>query len=176
MIGWAFRQVLIWGGLAVIIYMVAGQRELWMPRSDEPVAAAVATPAPQPQAQTTVGNSVTYNADKRGQFWIDAVVNGASVHFVVDTGATALTLTAADAAAAGIGHGNLTYNVIMNTANGQGQAAQVQLREVRIGQLTIDNVPALVTDNLHVSLLGMSFLKRLQRFEIGDGTLTIYWD
>ena len=176
MIGWAFRQLMIWGGLAVVLFGFAAHRELWMPRPDDPVAAAVATPAPQPQAQTTIGNSVTYHADRRGQFWIDAVVNGASVRFVVDTGATALTLTAADAAAAGIGHGNLTYNVIMNTANGQGRAAPVRLREVRIGQLEIDDVPALVTDNLHVSLLGMSFLKRLQRFEIGDGTLTIYWD
>lgn len=174
MIGWAFRQVMIWGGLAVMIYAVAAHRDLWMPREDGQAVAAVAVPnAP---AQHAVGNSVTYHADRRGQFWIDAVVNGASVHFVVDTGATALTLTSADAAAAGIGHGTLAYNVIMNTANGQGRAAQVRLREVRIGQLAIDDVPALVTDNLHVSLLGMSFLKRLQRFEIGDGTLTIYWD
>ena len=174
MIGWAFRQLMIWGGLAVMIYMVAAQRDLWMPREDGQAVAAVAEPSTP--AQHAVGNSVTYHADNRGQFWIDAVVNGASVHFVVDTGATALTLTAADAAAVGIGHGNLTYNVIMNTANGQGRAAPVRLREVRIGQLAIEDVPALVTDNLHVSLLGMSFLKRLQRFEIGDGTLTIYWD
>ena len=174
MIGWAVRQLMIWGGLAIGLYTGLSHRDTLMPRSDEPVTAAVATPAAQPQP--AVGNSVTYRADKHGQFWIDAAVNGSSVRFVVDTGATALTLTAADAAAAGISRGGLAYDVVMNTANGQSRAALVRLREVRIGQLAIDDVPALVTDNLHVSLLGMSFLKRLERFEISEGALTIYWD
>lgn len=174
MIGWAFRQLMIWGGLAVLLFAAAAHRDAWLPRGDEPAAAAVAVPSTP--IQRAVGNSITYHADKHGQFWIDAAVNGSSVRFVVDTGATALTLTSADAAAAGISHGSLAYNVVMNTANGQGRAAAVRLREVRIGQLAIGDVPALVTDNLHVSLLGMSFLKRLERFEISEGALTIYWD
>jgi len=52
----------------------------------------------------------------------------------------------------------------------------VRLREVRIGQLAINDVQAAVVDNLHMTLLGMSFLKRLERVEMGEGTLTIYWD
>jgi aspartyl protease family protein len=177
MIGWACRQLAIWGGLAVLLYAVAAHREMLMPRDDAPAVAAVATvAAPANPAQRVAGNSLTYRADKGGHFWVDAVVNGASVRFVVDTGATAVTLTQADAAAAGFNHGNLSYSVVTNTANGQGRAAPVRLREVRIGQLAIDDVPAWVTDHLHASLLGMSFLKRLERFEIGDGVLTIYWD
>jgi aspartyl protease family protein len=53
--------------------------------------------------------------------------------------------------------------------------APVMLREVRIGQLSIENVPAAVIENLDQSLLGMSFLKRLKSFEVREGALTISW-
>ena len=177
MIGWAVRQLMIWGGLAVLLYGIAIQRDMLMPRDDPPAIANVATAAtPAASVQRGPGNAMVYHADKAGHFWIDAAVNGASVRFVVDTGASTVTLTAADAAAAGISHSGLSYSIVTNTANGQGRAAPVQLREVRIGQLAINDVQAAVIDNLRVSLLGMTFLKRLERFEIGEGTLTIYWD
>ena len=53
--------------------------------------------------------------------------------------------------------------------------APVMLREVRIGQLSVENVPAAVIENLDQSLLGMSFLKRLKSFEVREGALTISW-
>ena len=175
MIGWAVRQLVIWGGLAVLLYGIAAYRDMLpLPREDSPGVVAVAAPASP--AQRIAGNALVYRADKHGQFWIDAVVNGASVRFMVDTGAFMVTLTPHDAAAAGISHGNLAYTVTTSTANGLARAAPVRLRELRIGQLALNDVQALVTDNLHMSLLGMSFLKRLDRFEIGEGTLTIYWD
>jgi predicted aspartyl protease len=51
----------------------------------------------------------------------------------------------------------------------------VTLREIRIDQLSIYDVPAAVLENLNVSLLGMSFLARLQGYEMRDGKLTISW-
>jgi clan AA aspartic protease (TIGR02281 family) len=53
--------------------------------------------------------------------------------------------------------------------------APVILREIRIGQLSLYDVPAAVLENLHISLLGMSFLSRLQSYEMRDGKLTISW-
>jgi clan AA aspartic protease (TIGR02281 family) len=53
--------------------------------------------------------------------------------------------------------------------------APVTLREIRIGQLSIYNVPAAVLEKVNVSLLGMSFLSRLQGYEMRDGKLTISW-
>ena len=53
--------------------------------------------------------------------------------------------------------------------------ARVTLREIRIGQLSIYDVPAAVLENLNISLLGMSFLTRLQGYEMRDGRLTISW-
>ena len=61
------------------------------------------------------------------------------------------------------------------TANGRVHFASVMLHEVSIGQLSIENVPAAVIENLDQSLLGMSFLKRLKSFEMREGALTISW-
>jgi aspartyl protease family protein len=104
-----------------------------------------------------------------------ATVNGAPTRFVVDTGASLVALTLDDARAAGIGRSELIFNELTQTANGRVHFAPVMLREVRIEQLSIENVPAAVIENLDQSLLGMSFLKRLKRFEMREGALTISW-
>ena len=77
--------------------------------------------------------------------------------------------------AAGITRGELVYGARVNTANGVARMAPVTLREVRIDQLSVYDVPAAVIENLNISLLGMSFLKRLQGYEMRDGKLTITW-
>jgi aspartyl protease family protein len=94
---------------------------------------------------------------------------------LVDTGASLVTLTQADARAAGISSGELVFNHRASTANGPARMAGVRLREIRIGQLSIYDVPAAVMEHLNVSLLGMSFLGRLQSYEMRDSKLTISW-
>jgi aspartyl protease family protein len=123
----------------------------------------------------TSGRSLVYRADQRGHGTLNAAVNGASVRFVVDTGASLVALTLEDARAADIGQGELVFNRTVHTANGAVRVAPVMLREIRIGQLSIDNVLAAVIEKLDQSLLGMSFLKRLKSFEMRGGALTINW-
>lgn len=120
-------------------------------------------------------HSLVYRADPRGHVAITALVNGAPVRFLVDTGASRVTLTLDDARAAGIGRGELVFSQRSQTANGLAREAPITLREVRIEQLSVDNVAAGVNENLNVSLLGMSFLKRLKSFEMREGALTISW-
>jgi len=119
--------------------------------------------------------TLVYRTDERGHVALTAMVNGASVRFLVDTGASRVTLTAEDARAAGIDRGGLVFNRRSQTANGLAREAPVTLREIRIDRLSIDNVSAAVNENLTVSLLGMSFLRRLKSFEMRDGALTISW-
>jgi clan AA aspartic protease (TIGR02281 family) len=119
--------------------------------------------------------TLVYRTDQRGHVALTAIINGAPVRFLVDTGASRVTLTAADARAAGIDPGGLVFNQRSQTANGLAREAPVTLREIRIDRLSIDNVSAAVNENLTVSLLGMSFLKRLKSFEMREGTLTISW-
>ena len=94
---------------------------------------------------------------------------------LVDTGASLVTLTPEDAQAAGITRGDLVYSARVSTANGVARMAPIKLREVRIDQLSVYDVPAAVIENLNISLLGMSFLNRLQGYEMRDGKLTINW-
>lgn len=119
--------------------------------------------------------SLVYHADRRGHFTLTATVDGAPTRFVVDTGASLVALTLDNARTAGIGRSELSFNQLTQTANGWVHFAPVMLREVRIGPLSIENVPAAVIENLDQSLLGMSFLKRLKSFEMREGALTISW-
>jgi aspartyl protease family protein len=127
------------------------------------------------RAAAPPSNTIVYVANQRGHVILDAAVNGAPVRMLVDTGASLVTLTPQDARAAGIAPRELVYNARVNTANGAARMAPVTLREIRIDQLTLYDVPAAVLENLNLSLLGMSFLTRLQGYEMRDGKLTITW-
>ena len=98
-----------------------------------------------------------------------------STDFTAPLGASLVALTLDDARAAGIGPNELVFNQITQTANGRVRFAPVMLREIRIEQHSVDNVPAAVIENLDQSLLGMSFLRRLKSFEMREGALTISW-
>ena len=138
------------------------------------------SPATNAPANLTVlrpasSRTLVYHADRRGHFSLTATVNDAPLRLVVDTGASLVALTLDDARAAGIGRSELVFNQLTHTANGTVRFAPVILREIRIGQLSIDNVPAAVIETLDQSLLGMSFLKRLKSFEMREGALIINW-
>ena len=169
-IGWALRWVLSCCGMALLcIGFVKLGPEFFVARSAKPEPAArIAGIGP-------VVNTIVYPANEQGHIVLDAAVNGAPVRLLVDTGATLVVLTPGDARAAGISPGDLVFDHRASTANGPARMAHVKLREIRIGQLSIYDVPAAVLENLNISLLGMSFLGRLQSYEMRDGKLTISW-
>ena len=101
-----------------------------------------------------------------GHYWAEADVNGSRVRFLVDTGASAVALTLADARRLGIATEKLDYASKVVTASGQTRAAAVKLGRVSVAGARLDNVDALVIeDGLESSLLGMSYLGRLASFE-----------
>jgi len=108
---------------------------------------------------------------RRGDFAVAAHINGAKVPMVIDTGATSVVLTQEAARAAGLPIEVLDYSVNVDTANGRTRAAPVTLSRVAVGNLTERDVPALVVRHgqLRNNLLGMSFLNRLESWEVrGD--------
>jgi aspartyl protease family protein len=121
-------------------------------------------------------NSLVYRANGQGHVFIDGYANGSGVRFMLDTGATLVALTVSDATAAGVNRSDLRFDHHVSTANGVANVAQVRLREVRIGQFSAADVPAVVVQNLSISLLGQSFLKRLDSYEMRDGVLTMNWN
>jgi clan AA aspartic protease (TIGR02281 family) len=180
MIGWALRQLVIWGGLAMLFYAFVGDRLSVLLHPAPPVASESAPGKPTEQIHSApdrqMPNSLIYRPNGQGHVLLDAAVNGSPVHFLVDTGATLVALTPGDAASAGFSRSDFVFNVRTSTANGIGRAASVKLREIRLGQFSAYDVPAVVMENLGTSLLGQSFLTRLDSYEMRDGVLTLNWN
>lgn len=104
--------------------------------------------------------SVTLKADSRGHFMAQGQINGGTVQMLLDTGATMIALPAADARRLGIDYkrGQVGY---LNTANGTVPAYRVKLNTVKVGDIELNQVDAVVQEQgLPVILLGMSFLNR----------------
>jgi aspartyl protease family protein len=101
-----------------------------------------------------------------GHYWAEASVNGHEVKFLVDTGASAVSLTTDDARRLGIDPAGLDYNAKVLTAAGPARAARVKLDSVAVAGAQVRDVDALVIENgLNTSLLGMTYLGRLSQFE-----------
>jgi aspartyl protease family protein len=117
------------------------------------------------------GRTVEVARAGAGDFAIAAEINGARVHMVLDTGASSVVLTQDDAKAAGLPIALLDYTVSIDTANGRTRAAPVTLDRIAVGGLQERSIDALVVQpgQLQTSLLGMSFLNRLQSWQVvGD--------
>jgi aspartyl protease family protein len=120
------------------------------------------------------GRTVEIARGGGGSFSVVTRVNGSRVAMVVDTGASAVVLTQEAAKAVGLPLEVLNYSVTVDTANGRTRAAPVTLDRVSVGAITERSVPALIAQpgQLRASLLGMSFLNRLERWEVrGDKLL-----
>lgn len=121
------------------------------------------------------GRTVEIAAGDNGHFNAEVEINGQSLNVLVDTGATMVALTYEDAESAGIylKPSDFTYGV--NTANGVARVATVMIDRISIGEITVRNVRATVSERgrLSTSLLGMSFLSRLERVDMRAGTLVL---
>lgn len=108
-----------------------------------------------------------------GDFSVSAHINGERVPMVLDTGASSVVLTQQAAKAAGLPLEVLEYNVNLDTANGRTRAAPVTLDRLAVGGLIERSVPALVVQpgQLKNNLLGMTFLNRLESWEVRGDTL-----
>ena len=122
------------------------------------------------------GRSVEVARAANGDFDVTVQINGTAVSMVLDTGASSVVLTREDAKAAGLPLEVLTYTTNIDTANGRTHAAPVKLDRIAIGGLVERSVDALVAQpgQLKTSLLGMSFLNRLQSWEVRGDRLLLH--
>jgi aspartyl protease family protein len=116
--------------------------------------------------------TIVMTADNQGHFYATGSVNGAAVRFLVDTGATMVSLGASDARRIGLDF-NRGQKGMTQTANGQTMVSKVKLDTVRIGDVTLHNVDALIHQTeMPMALLGMSFLNRMEMQRDGS-TMTL---
>ncbi|MDD5296495.1 MAG: TIGR02281 family clan AA aspartic protease [Rhodocyclaceae bacterium] len=115
---------------------------------------------------------VNLTADASGQFLVPGSINGAPVRFLVDTGATLVSLSARDALRAGVNYRGGDPG-ISETANGPAHVWHVKLDRVTLGGITLTNVDGLVhATDMPFVLLGMSFLNRMEMKRDGN-TMTL---
>jgi len=126
------------------------------------------------QAPASTSQSVTLTADPRGHFVVDGQVNGGAVRFLVDTGATAISLSSADATRLGIDY-RKGQPGLMGTANGTLVVYRVKLDTVRVGDILVNNVDGAVLEGnpMPFALLGMSFLNRMEMKREGQTMVLI---
>jgi aspartyl protease family protein len=128
-----------------------------------------------PGRAASKGQSVEIARGSGGGFAVATQINGARVAMVLDTGASSVVLTQEAAKAAGLPLEVLNYSVSVETANGRTRAAPVTLDRVSVGGITERAVAALVAQpgQLRTSLLGMSFLNRLESWEVRGDKLSM---
>jgi aspartyl protease family protein len=107
--------------------------------------------------------NVTLYPDRSGHFFVDGTINGASVRFLVDTGATTIAMNGNTASRIGLDYRRLGRAGIASTAAGNVRTYNLKLDSVQVGDITLRNVPAGVIEGSHPTevLLGMSFLGQL---------------
>jgi aspartyl protease family protein len=140
------------------------------------VAPSADLAAPADDAMAPSGpRRVTVDADGHGNFVTYAVIDGVEVKAVIDTGATVVALTEATAEKIGIHPPQSAYTVEIATANGVVHAAPVTLSRVSVGNVSVLGVRATVVpgDALGINLLGMTFLRRLSKFESTGAGITL---
>lgn len=125
-------------------------------------------------ADTGRAPQVTLAADGRGHFIADSTVNGAGIRFLVDTGATMIAIPGNDARRMGLSFTDGKKGVVQ-TANGPAPAYRIKLDSVKIGEIELLNVDAIVLDGggLAQPLLGMSFLNRVEMRREGESMTLI---
>jgi aspartyl protease family protein len=169
------RSIITFAAVVLVAGMIVPQfaRQMYTPRAPQKLMSARQAMPVEPASSNP--DSVTVTPDAMGHFRIEGRVDGQYLHFVVDTGASVVALTAEDAATLGIHPTQIDFRALVKTANGTVRAAPVQLNMVEVGNLMVRDVAAMVLPEgaLSDNLLGLSFLSRLRRFEYADGKMVL---
>lgn len=131
---------------------------------------------PSPVAVEAVSSgSVKLKAGPGGHYVADFKMNGKSVTALVDTGASSVAINKSTAKRLGLNVSPKDFIYGVSTANGETKAARATIREIQIGRIKVRDVDAMILDDraLDGTLLGMTFLSRLDSFGVTDGDLIL---
>jgi aspartyl protease family protein len=160
--GTALRNIAIWCAIGLVL--VAGYS------LKDQIGGAL-----MPSAGTEgAGGEMVFQRGNDGHFHVDAEVDGTLIRFLVDTGASDVVLSQADAERIGFDPAALDYTQTYSTANGMVFGAPIRLGEIAIGPIRVADVHASVNSGeMDGSLLGMSFLSRLSGFSVEGDQLVL---
>ena len=119
------------------------------------------------------GNAIKLDRQWDGHFYADAEVNGQTIHFLVDTGASVIALSRDDARRAGIATSIAMPEVVGEGASGDVHGEVARLERISLGSASDHDVPAIILDDGNQSLLGQSFLSKFASVEIRGDTMVL---
>jgi len=160
-LGRTMQQLLVW----VLIFLgVIGAYGIWNDISN----------SARPSQIIAEGNQIEIPRRRDGHFYITAKLDGVDIDFIVDTGATEIVLSKADARRLGFNPDDLLFLNSARTANGEVGLALVVIEQLELGPLLDENIRAWVNEGeLDTSLLGMSYLSLFQSIEIRGNELIL---
>jgi aspartyl protease family protein len=156
------RNIAIWIGVAFVLILGYSYQE-------EIGVAAVRVKSELLPGQPSVHGEgvITLTKGSDRHFHVTGLANGSRINFLIDTGATGIALSPADASRIGIDLSRLEYTRIFETANGRGRGAPWRLDTLSIGPIEFRDVAVTINQaDMNGSLLGMSFLDRLGSYEV----------
>lgn len=127
-----------------------------------------------PGYAVVVNNEIRVQKADDGHFYLFVALNGKSVKFLIDTGATSVVLSRSYATTLGLDPNTLKFNTMMRTANGMTRNAPVFLETFEVAGFVLHDFPAYISEvEMDGCMLGMSFLKRLKSYEMNGDTLKL---
>ncbi|NSX55300.1 retropepsin-like aspartic protease family protein [Parasulfitobacter algicola] len=155
------QQAAIWGLIFIGVIAAVG---LWDDISNDV----------SPRQSLTQDGTILVPQSSDGHYYLTLRLNDVPVDFVVDTGATDMVLTQADAERIGIDTENLSYFGRARTANGLVETAQIRVDQVQLENISDQSVSTSVNrGDMDMSLLGMTYLNRFNTLSFSNGQLTL---
>jgi aspartyl protease family protein len=170
-VGEAIRNAVLWSAvIAVLVLGYAYRDEL------TDAGSRIRSELVPGYAMGTGTHMISLAASEDGSYHIMGTVNGARVEFLVDTGASDIVLSPADAARAGIDIKALDFSHQYETAHGIGNGASTRVTALTAGPIVLSDVDVSVNQTgMRDSLLGMAFLKRLDAFSVERNRIVLRW-
>jgi aspartyl protease family protein len=166
--GTVLAQLGTWGVIFAALILVYSYRDHFGSLGDR--FAAELLPA---KGEQTGPASIAFSAEADGHYHVYGAVDGSSVRFLVDSGASDIVLSPEDARMLGMQPDQLDYTMSAQTANGVVRGAPIRIKTLKVGPIVMHDVPATVNEaEMPVSLLGMEFLRRLKSWGVQNGRLT----
>ncbi|HEX7871364.1 MAG TPA: TIGR02281 family clan AA aspartic protease [Sphingobium sp.] len=175
LIGWSLGWVALFLGCYLIFAWLEPQLTAWQQsrRGGEVQSMNAAATGETPVAAT--GRSVSIPMSEDGHFWVDAVVNGRKVRFLVDSGASITALSKSSADMLGLTIDPLRGGIMIQTANGDVTADRSTIASVEIGNaIRASDLPVVVSSSFgDINVLGMNFLNKLKSWRVEDGRMML---
>lgn len=165
----ALRNIVIWLAIGALVLTIYTLREDFMQIGERVTGEVMPF-----QGTENANGDLVLRRGRDGHFHMEVTINGASIRFLVDTGASIVTLSEDDARRVGYDPSTLDYTMQFSTANGTAWGAPIRIEQMQAGPLIARDVRAAVGGaGMSKSLLGMSFLNQLNGFSVKGDTLIL---